>query len=109
MKRIILFFSLSLFTFIHLVGQITLEECRHKTKENYPLIRQYELIEKAESFNLENASRGYIPQLSMSAKASYQSEVTRIPFEMPGVEVKGMPKAQYQVMLELQQDRKSVV
>ena len=66
-------------------------------------MRQFGLIEKDESVNLENASRGYIPQLSMSAKASYQSEVTRIPFEMPGVEVKGMPKAQYQVLLELQQ------
>ena len=81
----------------------SLEECRLKTKENYPLIRQYELIDIAEAFNLENASRGYIPQLSMSAKVSYQNEVTRIPFDMPGVDMKGMPKGQYQVMLELQQ------
>ena len=103
MKRIILLLSFLQFVSLCVVGQITLEECRQKTKENYPLIRQYELIEKAEMFNLENASRGYIPQLSMSAKASYQSEVTKIPFDMPGVDIKGMPKGQYQVMLELQQ------
>ena len=103
MKHIIFFISFSLFVSIHLFGQITLEECRQRTIENYPLIRQYELIEKAQDFNIENASRGYIPQLSMSAKASYQSEVTKIPFDMPGVDMKGMPKAQYQVMLELQQ------
>ena len=103
MKHIIFFISFSLFVSIHLFGQITLEECRQRTIENYPLIRQYELIEKAQDFNIENASRGYIPQLAMSAKASYQSEVTKIPFDMPGVDMKGMPKAQYQVMLELQQ------
>lgn len=103
MKHIIFFISFLLCMSIHLFGQVTLEECRLKTKENYPLIRQYELIDIAEAFNLENASRGYIPQLSMSAKVSYQSEVTRIPFDMPGVDMKGMPKGQYQVMLELQQ------
>ena len=91
MKRIILLLSFMQFVSLCVVGQITLEECRQKTKENYPLIRQYELIEKAEMFNLENASRGYIPQLSMSAKASYQSEVTKIPLDMPGVDIKGMP------------------
>ena len=103
MKHIIFFISFLLCISIHLFVQVTLEECRLKTKENYPLIRQYELIDIAEAFNLENASRGYIPQLSMSAKVSYQNEVTRIPFDMPGVDMKGMPKGQYQVMLELQQ------
>mgnify|MGYP003163024542 CR=1 FL=1 len=105
MKRII--FSISLLLFVTgMYGQarrITLEECQQKTQDNYPLVRQYDLIEKTKEYNLENAARGYLPQFALSAKASYQSEVTELPVAIPGVDIKGMSKDQYQVMLELQQ------
>lgn len=102
MKRIIFSFSFLLFV-SGMYGQITLEECQRKTQDNYPLIRQYGLVEKTKEYNLENAARGYLPQFALSAKASYQSEVTELPVRIPGVEIKGLPKDQYQVMLELQQ------
>ena len=105
MKRII--FSLSLLLFIPGMygqnGHITLEECQQKTQDNYPLVRQYDLVEKTKEYNLENAARGYLPQFALSAKASYQSDVTELPIAIPGVDIKGMAKDQYQVMLELQQ------
>lgn len=85
-------------------GQITLEECQRKTRDNYPLVRQYGLIEKTKEYNLDNASKGYLPQLALSAKATYQSDVTEIPIQIPGVNVKGQPKDQYQVMLEIRQN-----
>lgn len=47
--------------------------------------------------------KGYLPQFALSAKASYQSDVTEIPVKLPGVDLKGLSKDQYQVMLELQQ------
>ena len=105
MKRII--FSLSLLLFMAGIygqtGHITLEECQQKTQDNYPLVRQYDLVEKTKEYNLENAVRGYLPQFALSAKASYQSDVTELPIAIPGVDIKGMAKDQYQVMLELQQ------
>lgn len=103
MKRII--FSLScLLTASLLSAQITLEECQRKTQANYPLVRQYALIEKTKEYTLANASKGYLPQLALSAKATYQSAVTELPIQIPGVDVKGLPKDQYQVMLELKQN-----
>ena len=84
-------------------AQITLEECQRKTQDNYPLVHQYGLVEKTKEYNLENAAKGYLPQFALSAKASYQSDVTEIPVKLPGVDLKGLPKDQYQVMLELQQ------
>lgn len=45
----------------------------------------------------------YLPQLSLSAKATYQSEVTHIPFDIPGIDFDGVPNAQYQTVLELDQ------
>lgn len=105
MKRII--FTLSFLLLLSLMygqtGHITLEECQQKTQDNYPLVRQYDLVEKTKDYNLDNASRGYLPQFALSAKASYQSDVTELPITIPGVNIKGLPKDQYQVMLELQQ------
>ena len=85
-------------------AQITLEECQRKTQDNYPLVHQYGLVEKTKEYNLENAAKGYLPQLALSAKASYQSDVTQIPFNIPELSIKGLPKDQYQIMLEVKQN-----
>ena len=102
MKRMIFSFSFLLYV-AGAYAQITLEECQRKTQDNYPLVHQYGLVEKTKEYNLENAAKGYLPQFALSAKASYQSDVTEIPVKLPGVDLKGLPKDQYQVMLELQQ------
>ena len=75
MKRMIFSFSFLLYI-AGAYAQITLEECQRKTQENYPLVYQYGLVEKTKEYNLENAAKGYLPQFALSAKASYQSEVT---------------------------------
>lgn len=83
-------------------GQLTVEQCQDMARENYPLVRQYGLVERTARYSLANASKGYLPQVSLSGKASYQSDVTQIPIEIPGVDV-GARKDQYQVMAELDQ------
>lgn len=83
--------------------ELTLEECQQQAREHYPLIKRYGLIEKTKEYNISNANKGYLPQLSLSAKASYQSEVTEIPFDLPGIDIRGMRKDQYQAMLQLDQ------
>ncbi|WP_165042305.1 TolC family protein [Dysgonomonas sp. ZJ709] len=82
---------------------LTLEMCHQKSKENYPLIKRYELIEKSKNYNLENASKGYLPQVSLSAKASYQSEVTAVPISVPGVDIPRISKDQYLATLDVTQ------
>ena len=79
------------------------EGCQHSAQTNYPLVRQYGLIEKAREYNLENAGKGYLPQFTLSGKATYQSDVTKLPVDVPGIDIKSMPKDQYQVMLEVSQ------
>lgn len=103
MKRIVLFLSFSLVAILMSAQQITLEDCQRKTQANYPLVRQYDLIEQTKEFNLANASKGYLPQFALSAKATYQSAVTELPIQIPGVDIKSLPKDQYQVMLEFRQ------
>lgn len=85
-----------------LSAQLTLEACYRAARENYPLVRQFDLIERTKDFTVENATKSYFPQLSFSGKASYQSDVTKMPFSIPGVEF-GLDKDQYQLVLELNQ------
>lgn len=103
MKRI--FFTVLLIASCPLLsyGQLTVEQCQRMARENYPLIKQYGLIEKSRDYNIANANKGYLPQLSLSARATYQSAVTEIPVQLPGLEIDGVRKDQYQAVLELSQ------
>jgi outer membrane protein TolC len=78
---------------------LTLEDCYQRAQKNYPLIKQRELISKAGSYNVANAAKGYLPQLTFSGQATYQSQVVEIPF--PGASQ--LSKDQYKVQAEVSQ------
>ena len=90
------------------LGQ-TLEECQQAAEKNYPLIQQYGLIEKTTQLTVANIQKGWLPQVSASAQATYQSDVTAWPDEMKtmmggmGIDMKGLTKDQYRVGIDVQQ------
>lgn len=92
-----------------LCAQTTLDACQQQAQDNYPLIKQYGLIARATEYSVSNARRAWIPQVSLSAQATYQSAVATFPeqmrsaFEGMGVDFKGLPKDQYRVAAELNQ------
>ena len=102
MKKVISLLFCCLATTLH--AQLSVEECQQRAQENYPLVRQYELIEKTKEYTLSNLGKGNLPQISLSGKASYQSDVTSLPFDFPGVPDELLPKDQYQAVLEVQQN-----
>ena len=90
------------------MGQ-TLDECQQAAEKNYPLIRQYGLIEKTTELTVANIQKGWLPQVSAQAQATYQSDVTAWPDEMKmmmngmGIDMKGLTKDQYRVGIDVQQ------
>ena len=92
-----------------LVHGQTLEECQQAAEKNYPQIRQYGLIEKTTELTVSNIQKGWLPQVSASAQATYQSDVTAWPDEMKammsgmGIDMKGLKKDQYRVGIDVQQ------
>lgn len=82
---------------------ISLGQCYQLAKQNYPLINQYELVSKSASYAMENASKAWMPQVSVNAQATYQSEVTEIPIKLPGLQIPAMSKDQYKVYAEVTQ------
>lgn len=81
---------------------VTLDACLDMARENYPQIRQLGLIEASEKYDLSIASSTWIPQLSVSGKANWQSDVVEMPFEIPGFEL-DMPHDQYSLTANLTQ------
>ncbi len=81
---------------------ITLEECYALAEKNYPLIKRYSIIDKSAKYSLSNANKGYLPQLSLGAQATYQSEVISFPAELP-VKIPSIPKDQYNASVTLNQ------
>lgn len=67
MKKAELFFFLALLVCsLGLSGQIRLEDCQKLARENYPLIKQYELIELTQEYTLSNANKAYLPSLDVT-------------------------------------------
>jgi len=106
MKR--LFFIISVCMTLAATAQ-TLEECQQAAERNYPLIAQHDLIARTTDLTVDNIQKGWLPQLTATAQATYQSAVPAWPDEMMGllrqmgVDMKGLGKDQYRVGLDLQQ------
>ena len=106
MKRLLIAMMLPIL--VHAHAQ-TLEECQQAAERNYPMIRQYDLIAKTTGLTVSNIQKGWLPQVSASAQASYQSDVTAFPgqiqqvYQTMGIDMKGLRKDQYRVGIDVQQ------
>lgn len=92
-----------------LIQAQTLDECHRMAKDHYPEIRQYDLISQTEQFNLSNAARAWIPQVVLSAQATYQSATPTYPDALAnmltaqGLETTGLHKDQYKIAIDVNQ------
>src|SRR5688500_17906855 len=82
---------------------LTLDKAYRLAQENYPLIRQKNLVRQTASLSIENISKGFLPQLNISGQATYESEVTSVPVKIPGIDIEEPAKDQYKITAELRQ------
>jgi hypothetical protein len=82
---------------------LNLDSCQRWAAANYPLVYQYQLIQKAEAYSLDNANKSFLPRLQIAGQATYQSEVTALPFAVPGVNIDPISKDQYRLYGEANQ------
>lgn len=83
---------------------ISLEQCYQLSRENYPLIKKQELIKKSEQYTIENALKGWLPQINIVGQATYQNEVTELPIKLPNISVDPLSKDQYKVYADVSQN-----
>ncbi|MCC6601504.1 MAG: TolC family protein [Crocinitomicaceae bacterium] len=81
----------------------TLEKCYELARKNYPMVKLQDLIQKTTEYSVENALRSRLPQVSIVGQASYQTDVTSIPFHLPGISIPELNKDQYKLYADASQ------
>ena len=101
MKRFIII--ITILTTLTSVAQqsITLEECYSLMAQNYPLAKQSHLFEVQNKLDSEIISNTKLPQFSLDAQATYQSDVIEIP--IPNVDIETLNKDQYRATVSVNQ------
>nr|WP_314867108.1 TolC family protein [uncultured Prevotella sp.] len=87
----------------------TLDECQRAAEKRYPIIKRYDLIAKTTDLTVKNIQKGWLPQVTTAAQATYQSAVAEWPdhlqsmFQQVGLKMKGLRKDQYKLSIDVQQ------
>ncbi len=87
------------------VNSLTIEKAYQLARKNYPLIKQRDLISRTKQYSVDNAGKGYLPALLFNGQATYQSDVTALPFKFPtpGIIIPHYSKDQYKLYGEIDQ------
>ena len=104
MKRLFLLFLLTAGLVQALSAQLTLDALQEKARQNYPQIKQFDLLSKSAELNLSNASSANLPQITLSGRATLQSDAINLTLNLPGgaMSIK-QDKDQYQAVAEINQ------
>ena len=90
---------------------LTLESALTKARAHYPLHKNKDLLQRAQDLELTRLNIGYAPRIKLSAKATYQSDVTALPFSTQAlnqiigrnIDYKPLNKDQYNANIEIAQ------
>lgn len=88
---------------------ITLDKCLEAGRENYPLIRQYDLLSATEAIELSDINKGWLPRVGVYAQGTIQNVVPSFPstlsamMHQAGTGMKGLGKTQYKAGIDLSQ------
>lgn len=87
-------------------ANITIEECYESARENYPTISKIGLIAKTRDYDLQNASKKFLPQITFSGQATYQSQTVSFADavgSIPGMSLPSISKDQYKIQGDISQ------
>jgi outer membrane protein TolC len=83
---------------------LSLQRAYELAQQNYPLIKQRELIKQTTGYSIDNLGKGFLPQIFLSGQATYQSEVTEVNLPAaPGIIVQPLSKDQYKILADVNQ------
>ncbi|OJZ07019.1 MAG: transporter [Sphingobacterium sp. 40-24] len=85
---------------------LTLERCYTLAKANYPAIKKMDLITKTGEYTIQNANKRFLPQISFSGQATYQSQTVSFADavgSLPGISLPSISKDQYKIQGEISQ------
>lgn len=90
-------------------ADVTVAQCVEAARENYPLIRKYDILNQSVRIDLSDINRSWLPQIGVYAQGTVQNVVPSFPdalsriLEQIGQEMSGLGKVQYKVGVDLNQ------
>lgn len=80
---------------------ITLEQCYAAARAHYPQLRQQAILQQTGDLAVASLNKArQLPQLTVNGQATWQSDVTSIPIELPNVAIPRISKDQYKLTLD---------
>ena len=80
-----------------------LAACYQMARLQEPLLKRNPILAQQLEWKLKDLKSKFLPEISAGAQATYQSDVTSIPFKLPNLQVPSVPKDQYKAILDLNQ------
>ena len=86
-----------------MAADISLDSCQASVLHQHPLAAQQVWIDRAAELLRANTGRGLWPQVQLTGQAAWQSDVTRVPLELPGMVIPTLDRDQYRLVAEVAQ------
>lgn len=82
---------------------ITPDYCFKRALATYPLTRQGELYTRLHELQINTLKAGNLPQVALNGQASYQSDVTEFPINLPNITIPSLDHDMYKATLDFSQ------
>ncbi len=86
-----------------LAQSLTMQQAYESAQKHYPVTKQKKLVQQTASLNIDNLSKGNLPQINIGGQASYQSDVTSVNIPIPGISIDKPSKDQYKITADVSQ------
>ncbi|WP_243345469.1 TolC family protein [Parabacteroides sp. FAFU027] len=103
MKRLIFILSATLGLTTMQAQEISLDSCQSWARQNHPLLKQSGVIDEISSLKQKSIESGNLPQIDLTGRATYQSDVTKLMTSNPNFNLRDLSKDQYKLYIDIKQ------
>jgi len=104
MRKLILLLFFTYLISVSYGQQLSLDSCQSMARKNHPLLRQAGIIDQISELRQQNIQVLNLPQFDLSARASWQSDVTKLALKIPGFAgPEPLSKDQYKAYVDIKQ------
>ena len=109
MRKEIIILILSILSPLLATAGLTIEQCVEKARDNYPMVKKYDLLASTLDIDLSDINKGWLPRIGVYGQVTAQNVVPSFPESLSGVlqqmgqPMKGLGKLQYKAGVDVSQ------
>ncbi len=109
MRKEIIILILSIVSPLMATAGLTIEQCVEKARDNYPMVKKYDLLASTLDIDLSDINKGWLPRIGVYGQVTAQNVVPSFPESLSGVlqqmgqPMKGLGKLRYKAGVDVSQ------